>query len=133
MYLNAAEKGNKMRNYVMCKPQCPCPCSRSSPGVKGLRDENQSLPFRLPGYIAQSVARLTQDLEAPGSIPVWPHTFVSLSADLRRAVFSYRQKYVHKVLVNHLGSLSLPRKSVVRLTDHLDMTKAVYRGRKTKK
>ena len=31
---------------------------------------------------------------------------------------------MHEVLVNRLGGLSLPRKSVVRLTD-------VYRGRKT--
>ena len=38
---------------------------------------------------------------------------------------------MHKVLVNRLGDLSLPRKSVVRLTDHPDMTLDVYRGRKT--
>ena len=35
------------------------------------------------------------------------------------------------VLVNCLGGLSLPRKSVVRLTDRPDMTLDVYRGRKT--
>ena len=29
---------------------------------------------------------------------------------------------MHKVLVNRLGGLSLPRKSVVRLTDRPDMT-----------
>ena len=38
---------------------------------------------------------------------------------------------MHKVLVNRLGGLSLPRKSVVRLTDRHDMTLDVYRGRKT--
>ena len=38
---------------------------------------------------------------------------------------------MHEVLVNHLGGLSLPRKSVVRLTDHPDMTLDVYRRRKT--
>ena len=38
---------------------------------------------------------------------------------------------MHKVLVNRLGGLSLPRKSVVRLTDRPDMTLDVYRGRKT--
>ena len=32
---------------------------------------------------------------------------------------------------NRLGGLSLPRKSVVRLTDRPDMTLDVYRGRKT--
>ena len=39
---------------------------------------------------------------------------------------------MHEVLVNRLGGLSLPRKSVVRLTDRPDMTLDVYRGRKTK-
>ena len=38
---------------------------------------------------------------------------------------------MHEVLVNRLGGLSLPRKSVVRLTDRPDMTLGVYRGRKT--
>ena len=63
--------------------------------------------------------------------PVWQHTFLSPSAFSRRAVVSYWRKYVHKVLVNRLGGLSLPRKSVVRLTDGPDMTLDVYRGRKT--
>ena len=38
---------------------------------------------------------------------------------------------MHEVLVNRLGGLSLPRKSVVRLTDRPDMPLDVYRGRKT--
>ena len=63
--------------------------------------------------------------------PVWQHTFVPPSAFSRRAVVSYWRKYVHEVLVNRLGGLSLPRKSVVRLTDRPDMTLDVYRGRKT--
>ena len=37
---------------------------------------------------------------------------------------------MHEVLVNRLGGLSLPRKSVVRLTDRPDMTLDVYRGSK---
>ena len=37
---------------------------------------------------------------------------------------------MHEVLVKRLGGLSLPRKSVVRLTDRPDMTLDVYRGRK---
>ena len=57
-------------------------------------------------------------------IDIWP-------AFSRRAVVSYWRKYVHEVLVNRLGGLSLPRKSVVRLTDRPDMTLDVYRGRKT--
>ena len=63
--------------------------------------------------------------------PVWQHTFVSPSTFSRRAVVSYWRKYVHEVLVNRLGGLSLPRKSVVRLTDRPDMTLDVYRGCKT--
>ena len=38
---------------------------------------------------------------------------------------------MHEVLVNRLGGLSLPRKSVVRLSARPDMTLDVYRGRKT--
>ena len=37
---------------------------------------------------------------------------------------------MQEVLVNRLGGLSLPRKSVVRLIDRPDMTLDVYRGRK---
>ena len=38
---------------------------------------------------------------------------------------------MHEVLVNPLGGLSLPSKSVARLTDRPDLTSDVYRGRKT--
>ena len=38
---------------------------------------------------------------------------------------------MQEVLVNSLGGLSLPRKSVVRLTDRPDMTEDVYHGLKT--
>ena len=38
---------------------------------------------------------------------------------------------MHEVLVNRLGGLSLPRKSVTRSTDRPEMTLDVYRGRKT--
>ena len=51
------------------------------------------------------------------------------SADSRREVVSYLRKNVHWVLVNRLIGLSLPRKSVVRLTDCPNMTLAVDRGR----
>ena len=37
---------------------------------------------------------------------------------------------MHEELVNRLGGLSLPRKSVVRLPNRSDMTLDVYRGRK---
>ena len=68
----------------------------------------------------QSVGHLTLKSEVVVSIPVWPHTFVSPSADSRRALVSYWRKYVHEVLVNRLGGLSLPRRSVVRLNDRPD-------------
>ena len=82
-----------------------------------------------PGHVVQSVGHLTRKSGDLGS--VWQHTFLSPSAFSRRAVVSYWRKYVHEVLVNRLGGLSLPRKSVVKLTDRPDMTLDVYRGRKT--
>ena len=66
-----------------------------------------------------------------GSIPGRATYFRFSFRFSRRAVVSYWRKYVHEVLVNRLGGLSLPRKSVVRLTDRPDMTLDVYRGRKT--
>ena len=86
-----------------------------------------SLQAIQPGRIAQSEGHLTRKSEVLGL----PHTFVSLSADSIGAVVSFWRKYVHEVLVNRLGGLSLPRKSVVRLTDRPNMTLDVYRGRKT--
>ena len=77
----------------------------------------------------QSVGHLTRKSEVLGLIPVWPRTCVSPSADSRGTVVSYWRKYVHEVLVNCLGGLSLPRKSVVRLTDRPDMTLDVYQGK----
>ena len=38
---------------------------------------------------------------------------------------------MQEVLVNHIGGLSLPRKSVVRLTDCTIMTIDVFHGHKT--
>ena len=46
------------------------------------------------------------------------------SADSRRVVVSYMHKYVYKELVNCLVKLA-QEKSVVRWTDHPDMTIAV--------
>ena len=44
---------------------------------------------------------------------------------IQEGQLSVTGNYVHKVLINRLEGLSLPRKSVVRLTDHPDMTLAV--------
>ena len=65
--------------------------------------------------------------EVLGSIPGPAFTVVSPSAGSRRAVVSYWRKHVHLELVNLLGGVSLPRNSVIRLTDHSSMTIAVYR------
>ena len=80
-----------------------------------------------PGHVAQSLGHLTRKVR----YSVWPHTLVSPSADSRGSVVSYWPKCVHDVLVNRLGGLSLPRKSVVRLTDCPDMILVVYHGCKT--
>ena len=85
----------------------------------------------MPRRVAQSVGHLTRKSGVWVQYLVWQHTFVSPSAFSRRAVVSYWRKYVHEVPVNCLGGLSLPRKSVVRLTDRPDMTLDVYHGRKT--
>ena len=89
----------------------------------------------IPGRVAQSVGHPTRKSGVLGSIPGLA-TYFRFSLFFffsRRAVVSYWRKYVHEVLVNRLGGLSLPRKSVVRLTDRPDMTLDVYRGRKTTK
>ena len=80
------------------------------------------------GRVAQSVGHPTLKSGVLSLIPGLATYF--LFSDSRRAVVSYWRKNVHKVLVNCLGGLSLPRKSVVKLTDRPDMTD-VYRGRKT--
>ena len=80
-----------------------------------------------PGRVAQSVGHLTRKSGVLGSIPGLATYF--------RFSFRFFKKgscqLLAKVLVNRLGGLSLPRKSVVRLTDRPDMTLDVYRGRKT--
>ena len=67
--------------------------------------------YNVRGRVAQSVACLTADPGVVSLISVRSHTFVEInheiiskvsllpSADLRRVVFSYKRKYVHKVLV----------------------------------
>ena len=75
-----------------------------------------------PGRVAQSVGQLTRKSGVLRSIPGLATYFRFSFRFLRRAVVSYWRKYVHEVLVNRLGDLSLPRESVVRLTDRPDMT-----------
>ena len=69
----------------------------------------------------QLVTCLTADPGVVSSIPAQSHTFMEIdheiisipSADSRRVVVSYKQKYVHKVLVNCLVKLA-QENSVVR-------------------
>ena len=111
-----------------CEFSCGAPMTVQGYGI----EQNRACPYMMqPGRVAQSAGHLTRKSGSWVRYPVWQHTFVSPSAFSRRAVVSYWRKYVHEVLVNRLGGLSLPRKSVVRLTDRPDMTLDVYRGRNT--
>ena len=86
----------------------------------------------VPGRLAQWVTCLTADPGIMSLIPAWSHTFVEIdheiiytaillrSADSRRVVVSYKRKYVHNVLVDHLVKLA-QEKSVVRWTDRPNM------------
>ena len=85
----------------------------------------------MPGRVAQSVGYLTRKSGVLGLIPGLATYFRFSFRFFKKAVVSYWRKYVHEVLVNRLGGLSLPRKSAVRLTDRPDMSLDVYRGRKT--
>ena len=85
-----------------------------------------------PGRVAQSVGHLTHKSGVLGSIPGLATYFRFSFRFFKKGNYvSYWRKYVHEVLVNCLGGLSLPGKSVVRLTDRPGMTLDVYRGRKT--
>ena len=71
------------------------------------------------------MACLTADPGVVSSIPARSHTFVKIdheimstvlllpSADSRRVIISYRCKYVHELLVNHLVKLA-QEKGMVR-------------------
>ena len=80
-----------------------------------------------PDSVAQSVGHLTHKSEVLGSIPGLATYFPYFFRWFKRGSC----QYVHVVLVNRVGGLSLPRKSLVRLTDRPNMTLDVYRGRKT--
>ena len=83
-----------------------------------------SWQHELPDHIAKWVTFMTADPRVASLISAVPHTFIEIdreiistaillpSADLRR-VISYKQQYVHKVLVNLLVKLA-QEKSVVR-------------------
>ena len=86
-----------------------------------------------PGHIAQSVGHLTCKSGVLDSIPgLATYRYFRFSIRFfKKGSCQLLAKHAHEVLVNHLGGLRLPRKSVVRLTDRPDMTLDVYRGHKT--
>ena len=88
------------------------------------------LGINWPGRVAQSVGHLTRKSGVPGSIPGLATYFRFSFRFFKKGSCQLLAKDVHEVLVNRFGCLSLPRKSVVRLTDRPDMTLYVYRGRK---
>ena len=63
----------------------------------------------MAGHIGQLVGHLTRKSEVLGLIPGLATYFCFSSADSRGAVASYWRKYVHEVLVNHLGGRDFPR------------------------
>ena len=74
------------------------------------------------GRVAQSVGHLTRKSGVLGSIPGLATHFRFSFHFFKKGSCQLLAKYVHEVLVNRLGGLSFPRKSMVSLTD---------RGRKT--
>ena len=85
----------------------------------------------LPGRVAQSVGHLTRKSGVLGSIPGLATYFRFSFRFFKKGSCQLLAKVCARILINCLGGLSLPRKSVVRLTDRPDMTLDVYRGRKT--
>ena len=80
------------------------------------------------GHLAQSVICLAADQGIMSLIPARSRTLVEMdherisvaihppSADSRRVVVSYKQKYVHEVLVNRLVKLAQEKVWLVELT-----------------
>ena len=85
----------------------------------------------MPGRVAQSVGHLTRKSGVPGSIPGLATYFRFSFRFFKKGSCQLLAKVCARSTGYRLGGLSLPRKSVVRLTDRPDMTLDVYRGRKT--
>ena len=88
-------------------------------------------PIEEPGRVVQSVGHLTRKSGVLGSISGLATYFRFSFRFFKKGSCQLPATVCAQVLVNRLGGLSLPRKSVVRLTDRPDMTLDVYRGRKT--
>ena len=85
-------------------------------------NETISCISREPDRVTQSVGHLTRKSGVLGSISGLAIYFRFSFRFFKKGSCQLLAKYVHEVLVNRLGGLSLPRKSVVRLTDRPDMT-----------
>ena len=93
-----------------------------------------TIPFvriKQPGRVAQSVGHLTRKSGVLGSTPGLATYFRFSFRFFKKGSCQLLSKVCARILVNRLRGLSLPRKSVVSLTDRPDMTLHVYRGRKT--
>ena len=77
------------------------------------------------------IARLPRLFRVPGSIPGLATYFRFSFRFFKKGSCQLLAKVCAQSTDYRLGGLSLPRKSVVRLTDRPDMTVDVYRGRKT--
>ena len=77
-----------------------------------------------------AVGRAPDSVRGPGFDSQSGHIyFRSPPADMRGS-YQLLAKYVHEVLVDSLGCLSLPRKSVVRLHDRPDMNQNCLHDRR---
>ena len=86
-----------------------------------------------PQLMAQSVAHLTKEPEVLGLIfglATYMYFRFSFRWFKKGSCQLLAKVCARSTAVNRLGGLSLPRKSVVRLTDRPNMTLDVYRGRK---
>ena len=91
----------------------------------------KSLTFP-PGRVAQSVGHLTRKSGVLGSIPGLATYFLFSFHFFKKGSCQLLAKVCARSTGQPLRRSSLPRKSVVRLTDRPpDMTLDVYRGRKT--
>ena len=89
------------------------------------------MPYALSSRVAQSVGHLTRKSEVLGSIPGLATYFRFSFRFFKKGSCQLLAKVCARNIGNRFGCLSLPRKSVVRLTDRPDMTLDVYCGRKT--
>ena len=98
-------------------------CGHFDDGIEAIKAiSEEGHPKNMPGRVAQSVGHLTRKSGVLGSISGLATYFRFSFRFIKKGSCPLLAKVcdVHEVLVNRLGGLSLPRKSVVRLTDRPD-------------